>query len=50
MIMGIDPGFVSGSKVAVIDATGKYIDGTTIYPHPPQRKCDSAKQTIVEFM
>lgn len=45
-IMGIDPGFVSGSKVAVIDATGKYLEGHTIYPHPPQRKTDSAKATI----
>lgn len=50
MIMGIDPGFVSGSKVAVIDQTGKYIDGTTVYPHPPQKHMDSAKRAIVDFV
>ena len=40
--MGIDPGYVSGSKVAVIDETGKYLDGSTIYPHPPQNKTEEA--------
>jgi uncharacterized protein len=38
VIMGIDPGFISGCKIAVIDTTGKYLHGETIYPHPPQRK------------
>ncbi|NOX17240.1 MAG: RNA-binding transcriptional accessory protein [Chlorobi bacterium] len=45
-IIGIDPGFVSGSKVAVIDETGKYLEGETIYPHPPQNKREKAKETI----
>ena len=44
--MGIDPGFYSGSKVAVIDVTGKYIEGVTIYPHPPQNKSDEAKKIL----
>ncbi|MCD6205278.1 MAG: RNA-binding transcriptional accessory protein, partial [Candidatus Marinimicrobia bacterium] len=38
VIMGIDPGFRTGSKVAVIDPTGKYLEGTTIYPHPPKNQ------------
>jgi protein Tex len=46
-IMGIDPGFVSGSKVAVIDETGKYLDGSTIYPHPPQNKKDESAKTVL---
>jgi len=50
IIMGIDPGFVSGSKIAIIDTTGKYIDGDTIYPHPPQRKVISATEKIVSFI
>ncbi|MEN8192037.1 MAG: Tex family protein [Bacteroidota bacterium] len=50
MIMGIDPGFVSGSKVAVIDPTGKYLDGNTIYPHPPQRKIEQAKNIVLNFI
>lgn len=50
IIMGIDPGYVSGSKVAVIDKTGKYLEGETVYPHPPQNKKDSAVQTILKFI
>lgn len=50
MIMGIDPGFYSGSKIAVIDKTGKYIDGSTIYPHPPQNKIEDAKQKVLQFI
>lgn len=50
IIMGIDPGFVSGSKVAVIDKTGKYLEGETIYPHPPQNRKEAAKQTILKFI
>lgn len=49
-IMGIDPGYVSGCKVAVIDHTGKYLEGDTIYPHPPQNKIESAKKTIVALI
>ncbi len=50
IIMGIDPGFVSGSKIAVIDETGKYLEGQTIYPHPPQRRMSEAKSVIVDFI
>ncbi|MFQ5633326.1 MAG: helix-hairpin-helix domain-containing protein, partial [bacterium] len=46
IIMGIDPGFRSGCKVAVIDSTGKYIEGETIYPHAPQKRWDYAKQQV----
>ncbi len=49
MIMGIDPGFVSGCKVAVIDHTGKYLEGDTIYPHPPQKRIDQAKQIVLQL-
>lgn len=46
IIMGIDPGFRSGCKVAVIDETGKYLEGETIFPHPPQNNVFDAKTTI----
>jgi uncharacterized protein len=36
IIMGIDPGFRTGCKVAVIDTTGKLLDTGTIYPHEPK--------------
>ncbi len=50
IILGIDPGFVSGSKIAVIDKTGKYLEGTTIYPHPPQKRYNEAKSTLLKFI
>jgi len=50
IILGIDPGFRTGSKVAVIDQTGKCLEGTTIYPHPPQNKFDEAKQVITRLV
>jgi len=50
MIMGIDPGFVSGCKVAVIDPTGKYLEGATIYPHPPQSRSTEAARVLLAFI
>ena len=41
-VMGLDPGFRSGVKVAVVDATGKVLAATAIYPHEPQRRWDEA--------
>ena len=40
--MGLDPGFRTGVKVAVVDATGKVVATHVIYPHVPQRKWDSS--------
>lgn len=40
--MGLDPGFRSGVKTAIIDATGKVVATTTIYPHEPQRQWDAS--------
>jgi uncharacterized protein len=50
IILGIDPGFVSGSKLAVIDSTGKYVEGKTIYPHPPQNRVEEAKNVLLELI
>lgn len=49
-ILGIDPGFYSGSKLAVIDTTGKYIEGVTIFPHPPQNRSTEAKKILLEMI
>ncbi len=40
--IGLDPGFRTGVKVAVVDATGKIVDTTAIYPHEPQRRWDES--------
>lgn len=50
IIMGIDPGFRTGCKVAVIDKTGKYLEGATIYPHAPQKKWDEAAAKLEEMI
>jgi protein Tex len=44
--MGLDPGFRSGVKVAVVDATGRVVATTTIYPHEPQKRWDEALATL----
>ncbi|MBN1264005.1 MAG: RNA-binding transcriptional accessory protein [Anaerolineales bacterium] len=45
-ILGIDPGFRTGSKVAVVDPTGKVLDTGTIYPHEPQNQRAEALQYL----
>ncbi len=50
MILGIDPGYVSGCKIAVIDRTGKYLVGATIYPHEPKNKLTEAKAITLKFI
>src|SRR5437879_2438878 len=40
--LGLDPGFRTGVKVAVVDATGKVVDTDVIYPHVPANKWDEA--------
>ena len=44
--MGLDPGYRSGVKVAVVDATGKVVATSVIYPHEPQRQWDAALATL----
>ncbi|WP_349628054.1 Tex family protein [Bradyrhizobium lablabi] len=44
--MGLDPGYRSGVKVAVVDATGKVVATTTVYPHEPQRQWNEALATL----
>ncbi len=40
--IGLDPGFRTGVKVAVVDATGKIVETKAIYPHEPQRRWDES--------
>lgn len=47
--MGLDPGFRSGVKVAVVDATGKVATTTAIFPHEPQRRWDEALATLAKL-
>jgi uncharacterized protein len=44
--LGLDPGFRTGVKVAVVDATGKVVDHCAIFPHQPQQKWDESKAML----
>jgi uncharacterized protein len=44
--LGLDPGFRTGVKVAVVDGTGKVVDTCAIFPHQPQKQWDQAKATL----
>ncbi|MCV7131048.1 MULTISPECIES: Tex family protein [Mycolicibacterium] len=48
--MGLDPGFRTGVKVAVVDGTGKVLDTCAIYPHQPQKQWDAAKATLAALV
>ena len=47
--MGLDPGYRSGVKVAVVDATGKVVATTAVYPHEPQKRWDEALATLAKL-
>ncbi|MCQ8769440.1 Tex family protein [Streptomyces telluris] len=47
--MGLDPGFRTGVKVAVVDATGKVAATETIYPHVPQNKWDASLAALARL-
>jgi protein Tex len=46
VVLGIDPAYRTGSKIAVVDPTGKVLDTTTIYPHEPQRRRRESLDTL----
>lgn len=45
-VLALDPAYRTGCKVAVVDATGKVLDKTVVYPTPPQSKIEEAKVTL----
>ena len=46
VVLGWDPAFRTGCKLAVVDATGKVLDTVVIYPTAPQNKVEDAKKTL----
>ena len=46
VVLGWDPAYRTGCKLAVVDATGKVLDTTVIYPTPPQNKVAEAKKVL----
>ncbi len=45
-VLGLDPGFRTGTKLAVVDPSGKLLDTGTIYPHEPQKQWKEAKEKL----
>ncbi len=46
IILGLDPAYRTGCKIAVVDGTGKALDTAVIYPTPPHNKVDEAKRVV----
>ncbi|MBP6646770.1 MAG: RNA-binding transcriptional accessory protein, partial [Burkholderiaceae bacterium] len=46
VVMGLDPGIRTGVKVAVVDATGKLVETSTVYPHEPRRDWQGSLYTL----
>ncbi len=49
-VIGFDPAYRTGCKIAVIDETGKLLDTTTIYPTEPQNDVEGAKKTLIALI
>lgn len=49
VMLGLDPGFRTGCKIAVVDGTGRYLEGGTIYPHPPQNRQLESRQELLRL-
>lgn len=50
VVMGIDPAYRTGCKVAVVGPTGNYLEGTTIWPTPPRNQVAEAKRTMAQLI
>ncbi len=48
--LGLDPAYRTGCKIAVVDATGKVLDTTVVYPTPPQSKVAEAEHTLLKLI
>ncbi len=50
MVLGLDPAYRTGCKLAVVDHTGKKIDIKVIYPHEPHKKYEDAKKIVLDLI
>lgn len=50
IIMGYDPGYYNGCKIAVIDKKGDVLDTAVVYPTPPQNKVEEAKKKLTDMI
>jgi uncharacterized protein len=50
VVLGIDPGFRTGSKIAVVDQTGKFLEHDTIYLTEPRKDLDAAEKIVLDVI
>ena len=50
VVLGFDPAYRTGCKLAVVDSTGKVLDISVIYPTPPRNQKEEGKKKILEFV
>lgn len=50
IVLGFDPAFRTGCKLAVIDSTGKKLEISVIYPHEPHNKYEESKKIIIDLI
>ena len=50
VVMGFDPGFRTGCKVAILYETGKFVENTTVYPTAPQNRIDETISTLKKLI
>ncbi|MDV7766363.1 Tex family protein [Peribacillus simplex] len=50
VVLALDPAYRTGCKLAVIDETGKVLDISVIYPHPPVAKFNAAREKTIEIL
>lgn len=50
VVLGLDPAYRTGCKIAVVDETGKVLDTTVVYPTPPQNKIEEAKKELKKLI
>ena len=50
VVMGFDPGYRNGCKIAVVDKNGKFLDQAIVYPHEPRAEMESAKKKVTDLV
>lgn len=50
MVLGIDPAYRTGCKLAAVDETGKVLHIDVIYPHPPKNELEKAKEKLIDII
>lgn len=50
IVLGVDPAYRTGCKLAVVDETGKVLDIGVIYPHPPVSKTNQAREKVIQIL